>query len=86
MEDVLEGIIGLATGAARVEITAVARSATHGARRHRWALGPQTLDTAHVLDDALADSRGLGQAPAVLGEVIESIDQTLAIDALKSAT
>lgn len=63
----------------------MARSA-HTVRSARRLLGSQTLDTAHVLDNGLADSRRLGQAPAVLGEVVESVDQTLAIDALKSTT
>lgn len=85
VEDVLEGIIGLAT-AGRGEITAVARSATHGAHRMLSGLDSQTLDTAHVLHDARADSRRLRQAPTELGEVVESIDQSLAIDALKSTT
>lgn len=86
MKDILEGIIGLATGAARVEIPAVARSATHGAHRMFSGFDSQTLNTAHVLQDALADGRGLRQAPTKLGEVVESIDQGLAINALESAT
>ena len=86
VKDVLEGIIGLATGAARVEITAVARSATHGAHRTFSGFDSQTLNTAHVLHDALADGRRLLQAPTKLGEVVESIDQGLAINALESDT